>query len=112
MYKLLLTSLAAFLIFAFACDSAFSEVRKKEKITMFEVPTTGKIMDVEYRPEFDEWWVKCREGDHISVYSYEPKTHSWGKVVFTPQKAEDQDKKAEQPKEPAVPAKDKGSEKA
>ncbi len=111
MGKLFLASLSILLIFSLACDSGLAQVRKKEKITIFEVPTTGKIMDVDYRPEFDEWWVKCREGDHISVYSYEPKTHSWGKVLFIPQKAQDQDKKAEKPKELAIPAKDKGPEK-
>jgi hypothetical protein len=111
MGKLFLTGVAVFLILSLACDPGFSQVRKKEKITVFEVPTTGKIMDVEYRPEFDEWWVKCREADHISVYSYEPKTRTWGKVMFTPKKVEDQDKKAEKPKEPAIPAKDKGTEK-
>src|SRR4030043_839818 len=103
MGKLFLAILSTLLIFALACDSGLAQVRKKEKITMFEVPTTGKIMDVEYRPEFDEWWVKCREGDYISVYSYEPKTHSWGKVLFVPKKAEDQDKKAEKPKDLAIP---------
>jgi len=112
MHKIFVASLATFLIFSFASDSGFAQSRKKEKITVFEVPTTGKIMDVEYRPEFDEWWVKCREGDHISVYSYEPKTHSWGKVLFAPKKVEDQDKKGEKHKEPAIPEKDKGTEKA
>ncbi len=107
MTRLFLASLATLLIFSLASDSGFAQGRKKEKITVFEVPTTGKIMDVEYRPEFDEWWVKCREGDHISVYSYEPKTHTWGKVLFAPKKAEDQDKKAEKPKEPAITARDK-----
>jgi hypothetical protein len=111
MGKLFLASFATLLIFSLACDPGFAQVRKKEKITVFEVPTTGKIMDVEYRPEFDEWWVKCREGDHISVYSYEPKTQSWGKVLFTPQKAQDKDKKAEKPKNPAISVKDKGPEK-
>ena len=44
--------------------------------------------------------------------SYEPKTHSWGKVLFAPKKAEDQEKKAEKQKESAIPEKDKGTEKA
>ena len=111
MGKLFLASLATLLIFSLACDSGFGQVRKREKITVFEVPTTGKIMDVEYRPEFDEWWVKCREGDQISVYSFEPKTRSWGKALFTPQRAQNKDKKAEKPKEPVIPAKDKALEK-
>jgi hypothetical protein len=111
MGKLFLAGLATLLVISLACDSGFAQVRKKERITVFEVPTTGKIMDVEYRPEFDEWWVKCREGDHISVYSFEPKTQSWGKALFIPQKPQDQAKKAEEMKEPAIPTKDKRPEK-
>jgi hypothetical protein len=111
MGKLFLSSIATLLIFSLAYGSGLAQMKRKEKITVFEVPTTGKIIDVEYRPEFDEWWVKCREGDHIAVYSYEPKTQSWGKVLFTPQKVQDQDRKAEKPKESAIPVKDKGQEK-
>jgi hypothetical protein len=62
--------------------------RKKDLVSMYEVPTTGKILDVEYRPEFDEWWVKCREGDGIAVYSYDKRGQKWGKIVFSPKKTE------------------------
>ena len=100
------------LIMSFACESGFAQAKKKEKTTVFEVPTIGKIMDVEYRREFDEWWVKCREGDHISVYLYEPKTHSWRNVLFIPKKAEDQEKRKEKTTETSISEKDKASEKA
>jgi hypothetical protein len=53
---------------------------------IFEVPTSGTIMDVTYRPEFDEWWVKCREGDSVVVYSYDPEAKKWGKVRFVRKK--------------------------
>jgi hypothetical protein len=112
MYKFSFIFFTAFLIVSFACGSGFAQARKKEKITVFEVPTTGKIMDVEYRPEFDEWWVKCREGDHISVYSYEPKTHSWGKVLFVSKKPEDPEKRKEKTSEPSISEKEKASETA
>ena len=112
MHKYSFIFFTVFLIVSFACGSGFAQAKKKEKITVFEVPTMGKIMDVEYRPEFDEWWVKCREGDHISVYLYEPKTHSWGKVLFIPKKAEDQEKRKEKTTETSISEKDKASEKA
>ena len=76
--------LVCLVMLAVACESVLAAGKKKDRQGIFEVPTTGKILDVEYRPEFDEWWVKCREGDTISVYSYEPRTHSWGKVLFVP----------------------------
>ncbi len=66
--------------------------KKKEVINFYEVPTSGKIIDVEYRPEFDEWWVKCREADTIAVYSYDKRGNKWGKIVFAPKKSEEQGK--------------------
>lgn len=63
--------------------------KKKDFISLYEVPTTGKIVEVEYRPEFDEWWVKCREGDSLVVYSYDKRGHKWGKIVFSPKKSEE-----------------------
>jgi len=68
--------------------------KKKETSNFYEVPTSGKIIDVEYRPEFDEWWVKCREGETIAVYSYDKRGHRWGKIVFSPKKSEEQAKPA------------------
>ncbi|MBI5572367.1 MAG: hypothetical protein HY914_20655 [Desulfomonile tiedjei] len=81
--------------------------KKREKIDSFEVPTTGKIVDVEYRPEFDEWWVKCREGDEIAMYAYEPRSRSWRKVRFIPKKTEQVEARTDKAKEPSVPEKDK-----
>lgn len=57
---------------------------KGEQGVLYEVPTTGKILDVTYMPEFDEWWVKCREGDSISVYSYDRQHRKWGRARFIP----------------------------
>jgi hypothetical protein len=71
---------------------AYAAEKKKEPINLYEVPTTGKIIDVEYRPEFDEWWVKCREGDTIAVYSYDKRGNRWGKIVFAPKKRDEQSK--------------------
>ncbi len=90
----ILVSLFALSVAGFPAQAAG---KKKERQGVFEVPTTGKIIDVEYRPEFDEWWVKCREGDTISVYSYEPKSSTWGKVLFVPKKLEEQPARAEPP---------------
>jgi hypothetical protein len=81
--------------------------KKREKIDSFEVPTTGKIMDVEYRPEFDEWWVKCREGDEIAMYAYEPRSRSWRKVRFTPKKPEQVDARTDKAREPSPLEKEK-----
>jgi hypothetical protein len=74
--------------------------KKKERPDVIEVPTAGKIIDVVYHPEFDDWWVTCREGDNIAVYTYDPRTQKWGKVVFVPKKPEETGKKPEKPKEP------------
>src|SRR5208283_3919718 len=95
MYKFSFIFFTAFLIVSFACDSGFAQARKKEKITVFEVPTTGKIIDVQYRPEFDEWWVKCREGNDIVIYSYEKLTRKWGRVLFTTKKPDEKGKQTE-----------------
>jgi hypothetical protein len=78
------------LIFSVVMVSISSAVMKrKDRVTTFEVPTTGSIIDVNYRPEFDEWWIQCREGENVVIYTYDHKTQSWGKVIFTPKKAED-----------------------
>jgi len=52
-------------------------------------------MDVVYQPEFDEWWVKCREGDTICVYSYDARAREWGKILFLPKKPDDNAKTSE-----------------
>jgi hypothetical protein len=85
---LLLVGLLAMGQFVYAAE------KKKEAVNFYEVPTSGKIIDVEYRPEFDEWWVKCREGETIAVYSYDKRGHKWGKIVFSPKKTDEQAKPA------------------
>ncbi len=67
-----------------ACSIALPAEEKGDKGVLFEVPTSGKIMDVTYVPEFDEWWVKCREGNAISVYSYDKRHQKWGRARFIP----------------------------
>jgi hypothetical protein len=58
----------------------------KTQVTIYKVPTSGKILDVIYAPEFDEWWIKCREKDGIAVYTYDRRTGKWGKALFEPGK--------------------------
>ena len=43
-----------------------SWAQETKATTTYQVPTTGEIMDVIYLPEFDEWWVKCREGKAVN----------------------------------------------
>jgi len=73
--------------------------KKRNRTSVFQVPTTGKIMDVTYHPEFDEWWIKCREGDDISVYTYDTRSREWGKVRFTTKKPGGQERPVEKPGE-------------
>lgn len=107
MRRVLPALLVGLLACALTCYAAQAQGKKKDRPAVFEVPTTGKILDVEYRPEFDEWWVKCREAENISVYSYDPKSQTWGKVLFVPKKLEEQPAKVEPPKEPTAPEKEK-----
>jgi hypothetical protein len=103
------TLVGAALVMAFllAGQAAFPAEKKLEKKmvngTVYEVPTTGTIEDVTYRPEYDEWWVKCREGGNIAVYTFDRRTKKWGQVLFTvhaPQPKAAKAAKAEQaPKE-------------
>jgi hypothetical protein len=74
---------------------AFAFLKRKDKTTVFDVPTTGKILDVKYHPEFDEWWVHCREGETIAIYTYDHKSRSWGKVQFRPKKHDEKGQKVE-----------------
>lgn len=94
--------ISAITFLAFVCMltvPAFSFTKKKDKSAVFEVPTSGKIIDVKYHPEFDEWWVHCQEGDNIAIYTYEPRTRTWGKVLFAPKKPDDKVLKPDQVKE-------------
>jgi hypothetical protein len=77
------------LLFACMGDPARASGKKRDRSAILEVPTAGKILDVVYQPEFDEWWVKCREGETICVYSYDPRAREWGKIVFVPKKPDD-----------------------
>lgn len=83
------------LVISLSGGSAFSAEKRAERINVYDVPTTGKIVDVDYRPEFDEWWVKCREGENIAVYSYDNRAQKWGRVQFVPKKLEDRAKTPE-----------------
>jgi hypothetical protein len=83
-------------------QDALSAEKKPAKPPVFEVPTSGKIMDVQYRPEFDEWWVKCREGNDIVIYSYEKLTRKWGKVLFTIKKTDEKGKQTEATQESEI----------
>lgn len=80
---LIILLLAGFVV---PVDSTAAE-DARQTAPVFEVPTSGTIMDVTYRPEFDEWWIKCREGDSVVVYSYDPESKKWGKVRFVRKKA-------------------------
>ncbi len=73
--------------FAVPVDSTAVE-DDRQTAPVFEVPTSGTIMDVIYRPEFDEWWIKCREGESVVVYSYDPESKKWGKVRFVRKKSD------------------------
>lgn len=79
---------------ALAAEKLIKPEVKKEKTPVFEVPTTGRIMDVQYRPEFDEWWVTCREGENITVYSYDKRSQRWGQATFTPRGADQKTSKS------------------
>jgi len=62
---------------------AWATDKVREKSTTLNVPTSGKIMDVTYMPEFDERWAKRRAGHNIAAYSYDRRAKTWGKVLFT-----------------------------
>jgi len=82
---------------SFAAHDSLAFMKRKDKTTVFEVPTTGKILDVKHHPEFDEWWVHCREGDNIVVYTYDHRNQTWAKVLFTPKKPDEKAQRIERP---------------
>lgn len=93
-------------LLAISVNGFSSEVEAK-KSTIYRVPTTGTIMDVIYLPEFDEWWVKCREGKGISVYSYDKRSGHWGKARFLPKTTQEKAagaEKVEKTEEQKAPA--------
>ncbi|MEW6533795.1 MAG: hypothetical protein AB1473_23395 [Thermodesulfobacteriota bacterium] len=85
----------AFVIAAWCFQAASAAERAKVKSQVFQVPTDGKILDVIYSSEFDEWWVKCREGENIAVYSLDQRSGKWAKVLFTAKKPPEEGKEAE-----------------
>ncbi len=82
-------ALAFCLTMIFCAQDVLPFVKRKDKSTVLEVPTSGKIIEVNYRAEFDEWWVHCREGDTIVVYTYDYRNKTWGKIAFVPKKPDD-----------------------
>lgn len=101
------------LITSSLCSANAAEEQVKQPV-VYKVPTSGKIIDVVYRIEFDEWWIKCREDNGIVVYTFDRDDQVWGKVRFEPKGAkstkpadrkENQEKleKDQQKKEPAPP---------
>ena len=115
-WALMLVLVFSLVLFGGNAFSAERQDRRTGKISVYEVPTAGKILDVEYRPEFDEWWVKCREGENIAVYSYDNRTQKWGRVQFVPHKPEEKAKgpetsgKGASESGPPAPASEKGQE--
>lgn len=87
-------------------QAASAAERSRVKSQVFQVPTDGKIIDVIYSSEFDEWWVKCREGENIAVYSLDQRSGKWAKVLFTPRKPAEESKEAETKKPEARPEPD------
>ena len=68
------------------CSAKETTTTNKTVTATYPVPTDGKIMDVTYHPEYDQWWVKCREKNNIAIYTYDEYSKQWGCVVFTPKK--------------------------
>jgi hypothetical protein len=87
--------LASILVLGAVGESALATDKKKVRSTVIKVPTTGSIIDVVHSPEFHEWWVKCREGNAIVIYSFDKETKKWGRVVFTPGPPDDKGLKEE-----------------
>lgn len=108
-----LTLLVSLTVALVASAVALAAEKDAGKDTTFEVPTSGRILDVSYMPEFDEWWVKCQDKDGISVYTYDRRSKQWHRARFiaAPPTSEDKTKEGERstvvqdksakPKEPA-----------
>ena len=93
-YMFLMTSLC--LASAGLCPAADAPASNKTVTATYHVPSKGKIMDVTYRPEYDQWWVKCREKDDVTIYTFDEYSKQWGCVVFTTNSAPPE-KKTEKP---------------
>jgi hypothetical protein len=100
----------AFVVAAWSFQAVSAAERAKVKSQVYQVPTDGKILDVIYTSEFDEWWVKCREGENIAVYSLDQRSGKWAKVLFTPKKPLEESKEAEAKKPEARPELDADAE--
>lgn len=85
--KVLFVAVVFWALFLIGHQATAAE-KAREKSTILNVPTSGKIIDVTYMPVFDEWWVKCREGENIAVYSYDRRAKTWGRVLFTRKQSE------------------------
>ena len=68
------------------CSAADEKTTNRTVTATYHVPTDGKIMDVTYHPEYDQWWVKCREKNDVTIYTYDEYSKQWGCVVFTSKK--------------------------
>jgi hypothetical protein len=91
MIRLLVLAVCFAVVLALVASVSSSE-QDSRKITTYEVPTSGKIIDVTYVTEFDEWWVKCLERDGVSIYSYDNRSKKWGQVRFVPAPRASQEK--------------------
>lgn len=85
---LIAVSLCMLIVIGLTADAFPTDAKPAEntKVTTLQVPTSGTILDVTYLPEFEEWWVKCREGEKVVVYSYDRLSKRWGKVIFEAKK--------------------------
>ncbi len=61
---------------------ASSSEKDKARSTLYEVPTSGRIVDVSYMPVYEEWWVKAQEKDGFSIYTYDMKSKKWHRAKF------------------------------
>ncbi|MDQ7783003.1 MAG: hypothetical protein RDU20_09000 [Desulfomonilaceae bacterium] len=102
----LLTLAACLVGVLLGCADTVSWAQETKAPLTYRIPTTGEIMDVTYLPEFDEWWVKCREGRNISIYSYDKGSKKWRHAVFVPEKPVEKAQKTVKPEKPgeSVPA--------
>lgn len=108
MTRTLAVVLGTVMLLACVTEPLCASGKKRDRSAVLEVPTTGKIIDVTYQAGFDEWWVKCREGDSVSVYSYDARTREWGKVLFVPKKIADKEKAGHKPSPSSDTDKEKG----
>lgn len=91
---------------------ASSSEKDRARSTLYEVPTSGRIVDVSYMPVYEEWWVKAQEKDGFSIYTYDMKSKKWHRAKFVavpPPSADTEAKEAAPPKSTAPNAGEKPS---